>query len=287
MPGILYKVPGSKVLNMDDPNQPVENPTANQNPPKNLGSQFLAITNAKWFLVGVVLLACAGLYAISASSRGLWPFPAPEEKVVLIPSSSATLTPTPNPTADWQTYRSEKYGFEFKYPKDYLLHDSTNTGGIPAHDIQIVLQKNGSEHIWIVRDYLGFENIQKAFERYFFIDINKVVTKEYKVNNYQILSGSFTAPVVSSTKAAIVSNGEVYVGFQTTFPEQEGEVLDQMISSFKFIPLTSSGPVPSTPLGTGEPDACIQVITPARNPQTGEVKDFPTPCDVPEGWEKI
>lgn len=32
---------------------------------------------------------------------------------------------------------------------------------------------------------------------------------------------------------------------------------------------------------------CIQVITPARNPDTGEIKEFPTPCDVPEGWEKI
>lgn len=34
-------------------------------------------------------------------------------------------------------------------------------------------------------------------------------------------------------------------------------------------------------------EICIQVIQRARNPQTGEVKDFPTPCDVPEGWEKI
>jgi len=33
--------------------------------------------------------------------------------------------------------------------------------------------------------------------------------------------------------------------------------------------------------------ACIQVITPARNPETGEVRDFPTPCDVPEGWEVV
>ncbi len=29
---------------------------------------------------------------------------------------------------------------------------------------------------------------------------------------------------------------------------------------------------------------CIQVITPAKNPQTGEVRNFPTPCDVPRGW---
>lgn len=32
---------------------------------------------------------------------------------------------------------------------------------------------------------------------------------------------------------------------------------------------------------------CIQVITPAKNQQTGECKDFPTPCDVPEGWLPI
>ena len=29
---------------------------------------------------------------------------------------------------------------------------------------------------------------------------------------------------------------------------------------------------------------CTQVITPAYDPDTGEAKDFPTPCDVPEGW---
>lgn len=32
---------------------------------------------------------------------------------------------------------------------------------------------------------------------------------------------------------------------------------------------------------------CIQIIAPARNPATGEVREFPTPCDVPEGWKQI
>lgn len=32
---------------------------------------------------------------------------------------------------------------------------------------------------------------------------------------------------------------------------------------------------------------CIQVITRAKNPTTGETKDFPTPCDVPIGWEVV
>lgn len=32
---------------------------------------------------------------------------------------------------------------------------------------------------------------------------------------------------------------------------------------------------------------CIQVITPAKNPATGECREFPTPCDVPENWEQV
>ncbi len=32
---------------------------------------------------------------------------------------------------------------------------------------------------------------------------------------------------------------------------------------------------------------CVQVITPAKNPATGEVVDYPTPCDVPDGWEAL
>jgi len=44
---------------------------------------------------------------------------------------------------------------------------------------------------------------------------------------------------------------------------------------------------PEYPLNQDEGTFCIQVITPAINPQTGETKEFPTPCEVPEGWEPI
>lgn len=50
--------------------------------------------------------------------------------------------------------------------------------------------------------------------------------------------------------------------------------------------IASPTPVP-TPMVTPTPEFCIQVITPARNLLTGEIKDFPTPCDVPDGWIKI
>jgi hypothetical protein len=48
-----------------------------------------------------------------------------------------------------------------------------------------------------------------------------------------------------------------------------------------FRPIESKLPVTSTPR------FCIQVITPAYNPQNPlECKEFPTPCDVPPGWVK-
>jgi hypothetical protein len=38
---------------------------------------------------------------------------------------------------------------------------------------------------------------------------------------------------------------------------------------------------------TSAPKVCIQLITPAYNPQNPlECKEFPTPCDVPSGWVK-
>jgi hypothetical protein len=37
----------------------------------------------------------------------------------------------------------------------------------------------------------------------------------------------------------------------------------------------------------GNQGPCIQVITYARNPGTGRIAEFPTPCDVPPGWEIV
>jgi hypothetical protein len=43
-------------------------------------------------------------------------------------------------------------------------------------------------------------------------------------------------------------------------------------------PAASASPVGQT---------CVQVITPALNPQTGACQEFPTPCDVPSGWTRV
>lgn len=40
------------------------------------------------------------------------------------------------------------------------------------------------------------------------------------------------------------------------------------------------------PIPPGEERACVQVITPAKDPASGRCVEFPTPCDVPSGWIK-
>lgn len=54
-------------------------------------------------------------------------------------------------------------------------------------------------------------------------------------------------------------------------------------------PLTELTPLEQPALSDQRPDTrvCVQVITPARNPLTGEIKEYPTPCDVPPTWEVI
>ncbi len=42
---------------------------------------------------------------------------------------------------------------------------------------------------------------------------------------------------------------------------------------------------PGGDLGAEAP--CIQVIATARNPATGETREFPTPCDIPDEWEIV
>lgn len=266
---------------MDDTNQPVENQAENQNPPENFRSQLLAITNAKWFLVGVVLFACAVLYAISASSRGLWPFPAPEVKVVMTPSPSATFTPLPDPTASWQTYRNEEYGFEVKYLSGWNPQNLEVRGPLNGYKYEnppagTSFIYNMQQNTWSPKEYAPIPEITTNGIKWF-------------------LAG--TVDGLGGASIALIPNGRtntminIWYGWGTCLEEygpcpknnnpskEAEEKLFEIISTFKFMELP---PVP-----TDRSIACIQVITPARNLQTGEVKDFPTPCDVPEGWEVI
>ncbi|MCK5452644.1 MAG: hypothetical protein KAI51_04345, partial [Candidatus Aenigmarchaeota archaeon] len=61
--------------------------------------------------------------------------------------------------------------------------------------------------------------------------------------------------------------------------EVDAEVDADVVSSF-------SAEIYASSIGEDSP-ACAQVITPARNLNTGECVEYPTPCDVPDGWDVV
>lgn len=69
-------------------------------------------------------------------------------------------------------------------------------------------------------------------------------------------------------------------GFVFSFKNSVGKTL--LVDSISLSSVTGSG-VPGR--GTGNGGACIAVISYAINPETGACQQFPTPCDIPAGWQ--
>jgi hypothetical protein len=44
---------------------------------------------------------------------------------------------------------------------------------------------------------------------------------------------------------------------------------------------------PDLRIGGGNGQVCVQMMQSAKNNRTGEIREFATPCDVPEGWTRI
>jgi len=99
----------------------------------------------------------------------------------------------------------------------------------------------------------------------------------------------------------VVAGGAYYLGRQAIPKSLPNTVITSEFPKPSFLPTIQPAIPSSAPSSTksgvidyrsGKPKldnnkVCIEVITPAKNSNTGECKDFPTPCDVPEGWQKI
>ena len=97
--------------------------------------------------------------------------------------------------------------------------------------------------------------------------------KTGKIIEFGLLSAygvryKFNSSLLIVNPAELVSSGETYetVDYYTF----NNNTLQFLV---KFFP------------GEDQPRFCIQVITPARNPFTGEEKEFSDPCHVPYGWQ--
>jgi len=91
-----------------------------------------------------------------------------DETIIVHPTASPTLLPTPttDPTANWSTYSSDKYGFKFRYPPSLLMKSLTITPdqGIPIHfalgeRLEIVVRDPKLPEEEITRNWINTEVI--------------------------------------------------------------------------------------------------------------------------------
>ena len=80
-----------------------------------------------WLFLLIILSVALISYAGIAYWQDIWPF---EEEMIVEMSPDPTPRSTLVGTSGWETYRSEEYGVEIKYPRDWLLYEDEQNNRI-------------------------------------------------------------------------------------------------------------------------------------------------------------
>ena len=95
------------------PSQPVSQPAM----PHSSSSDKLL-----WILLGIVLLVVVGGIGYYLGARNS-AAPIYQTNSQMVVAKMPTATPTPDPTANWNTYSNIKYGYSVKYPTDLVAKE--------------------------------------------------------------------------------------------------------------------------------------------------------------------
>ena len=82
------------------------------------------MNNQKGFANIVLIVVIVAIIAVG----GYFVFVKKSEPITQQPTPTTTQNPTPtatpkNETANWEVYRNEKYGIEFKHPTGWYIYD--------------------------------------------------------------------------------------------------------------------------------------------------------------------
>ncbi|MBP9821888.1 MAG: hypothetical protein KBC81_00340 [Candidatus Pacebacteria bacterium] len=179
---------------------------------------------------GVLILLATGAYA------GIWYWQKQQVAVV-----APTPTPKTGETVNWKTYTSTEYGFEFKYPSDWVPSPSLTDDGVvdfqspstvssmesmpgPYYDVRLIpLSATVEEKINSINSMGNVPVKAKDL----FVGVKKSVVGGLEVTSYQAvqnLCGDYVFEIAHN-KSAVV--------FETCRQEQLS-VIEKIISTFKF-----------------------------------------------------
>lgn len=168
-----------------------------QTKPKPLGAPIAKLVLAVAMIVFLgALFGAAGYLAVNKPAKIQQPQVSP---------AAEPIKSVEGETADWKTYRNEKYGFEIKYPEDWTVN---NTG---SHMISLdnynFCYRGGRDGCFRVSIFLEQDENSNSYQKEFEV-MEKIITKK--------------------------KDNKLFV-FSITVEEKAKTILNEAMSTFKFI----------------------------------------------------
>lgn len=171
-------------------------------------------------ILGVVVIVLIGTTIYFAMSKNVnqpaattsnvvqQPVPTPvAQKPTPTPVAQQTNQPT-NKTAGWQTYKNEQYGFEFKYPKEWNIVDTTKGAGYAAFEISLYPNYDIKEPFEEAPPLLQIFQSRETLDEYF----RKTDSSNKQPYILSGLSGYIISnPILSGPIYAFSKNGKAFV----------------------------------------------------------------------------
>jgi len=205
---------------------------------------FLTQGQTNWKFIGIVLVL-----AIIVGSGILWCIEQQKAPLAEFPETESLE----DETSGWQTYRNEKYGFEFKYPENLIIDEADNqiilklSEEDPYRPVWIMIFNNPREYG--IEEFYNFysvpilphENLEIAFEEtghgVYFNPYEFSETKEIEIDG--IAATNFLSIVrdeVIPVSFVSISYGDLLIEIGTyPFEKESVKLHGQILSTFRFI----------------------------------------------------
>jgi hypothetical protein len=148
---------------------------------------------------------------------------------------------TPDPTANWKTHTDIKFGFSFKYPEN-IVTQSTDIGAKISglnEEISVISEPTISHNFYVDK---------KLTNKYSFNEINW----NYLTGDSQVCDGGMCDKVSDALQTVNGKSRYTIVLGGLVYPDK---VLDQILSTFKFIEATPSASPIASP--SSSPSAAV------------------------------
>jgi hypothetical protein len=123
-------------------------------------------------------------------------------------------------TAEWQTYRNEKYGFEIKYPQNFSIRDGTNNGG--AVEFVYASPNQNNQDAMFGGPYFSIDRIQ-----------NTITTLLPNALGNELSTSTITVGGTGAVVAHYIGGGMQYI--DAVYIPRNGYVYEIMLSGYQGV----------------------------------------------------